>query len=323
MQRTLKHSISCHGVGLHSGETIHMTLSAAGADTGIVFKRTDLDGPAAFLPATYDRISDTRLCSVLGNTYGARLGTIEHLMAALWGAGVDNAMIEVSGAEVPIMDGSSEPFLTLIEQAGLVMQDAPRRVLVIDEALEVHDGDSFARVEPHKGFILDVSIDFAHNAIGAQRAEYDFSDTSFAEALARARTFGFAEEVTQLQAAGLARGGSLDNAIVVNSDGVMNQDGLRFPDEFVRHKALDAVGDYFLCGHRLMGKITTHKPGHRLNNLLMRSLMGRTHAWHLQEALAPSEQTPSPVATPHFTGLIHAGTAGRPPMSRVLHQAEK
>ncbi|MBY0354980.1 MAG: UDP-3-O-acyl-N-acetylglucosamine deacetylase [Rickettsiales bacterium] len=312
MQRTLQHATYCQGIGLHSGETMKLTLRPASVDTGIVFVRTDLSGPAAILPARYDRISDTRLCSVLENEYGTRVGTIEHVMAALWGAGIDNAILELNGAEVPIMDGSSEPFLALIEEAGLCVQDRPRYLLVIDEAIEVRDGQSVARIEPNDGFVLDVAIDFSHNAIGAQRAEYDFSDTSFAEALARARTFGFASDVAQLRAAGLARGGSLDNAVLVDEQGIVNAEGLRFSDEFVRHKALDCVGDYFLCGHRLLGRVETSKPGHRINNLLMRAVMANPQSWHLEEDFSGVEIT-------HFP----ASGVGAARFPRSLHQAEK
>ena len=313
MQRTLKQAICLQGIGLHSGQTIRLALLPAGTDEGIVFKRTDMDGPAAFLPATYDRVSDTRLCTVLENGFGVKIGTIEHLMAALWGAGLDNVTIEIDGPEVPIMDGSSEPFMDMIEQAGIEVQDAPRRLLVIDEVIEVRDGDSVARLEPHDGFVLDVAIDFAHDAIGAQRAEYDFSDTTFAEALSRARTFGFVEDVERLRAAGLARGGSLENAVVVGAEGVLNGEGLRFRDEFVRHKALDCVGDYFLAGHRLVGRVTTSKPGHRINNLLMRALMAKIDAWHLEEDLS----------SPALESLTAARAAGRAPLVRAVHQADK
>jgi UDP-3-O-[3-hydroxymyristoyl] N-acetylglucosamine deacetylase len=289
-----------------------MTLRPAGPDEGIMFQRTDMEGPASFIPATYDRISDTRLCSVLENGYGVKIGTVEHLMAALWGAGVDNAVIEIDGSEVPIMDGSSEPFITLLEQAGLEEQDAPRRLLVVDQVIEVRDGDAYARIEPHDGFVLDVAIDFAHAAIGAQRAEYDFSDTTFAEALSKARTFGFAEDVERLRAAGLARGGSLENAVVIGAEGVLNTEGLRYHDEFVRHKALDCIGDFFLCGYRLSARVTMVKPGHRVNNLLMRALMARTDAWRLQDDL-----------TSATLSTLTAARGGRSPLARVLHQADK
>jgi UDP-3-O-[3-hydroxymyristoyl] N-acetylglucosamine deacetylase len=311
MQRTLRTAIHTHGVGLHSGQTIRLSLRPAATDEGITFRRTDLSGPAALLPATHDRITDTRLCTVLENAYGTKIGTIEHLMAALWGAGLDNVIVEIDGPEVPIMDGSSEPFMALIAQAGIEVQEAPRRLLVVDETIEVRDGDSVARIELHDGFVLDVSIDFAHAAIGAQRAEYDFSDTTFAEAISKARTFGFAEDVERLRAAGLARGGSLENAVVVGPEGVLNAEGLRYRDEFVRHKALDCLGDYFLCGHRLVGRITTSRPGHRINNLLMRALMANPQAWHLQDDFT----------SPALAALT--ARAGRAPIASAVRQAEK
>lgn len=312
MQRTLARPVTFQGIGLHSGQMIHVRLLPAGTDEGILFVRTDMEGPAAFLPATQDRVTDTRLCTVLENSYGVKIGTIEHLMAALWGAGLDNVRLEIDGAEMPIMDGSSEPFMDRILAAGLEIQDAPRRLLVVDAPIEVRDGDSFARIEPHDGFVLDVAIDFNHAAIGSQRAEYDFSDTTFAEALSRARTFGFVEDVERLRAMGLARGGSLENAVVIGEEGVLNGEGLRFHDEFVRHKALDCIGDYFLCGHRLVGRITTSRPGHRINNLLMRALMEASGSWHLEDDLS------SPALA-----LLTARAAGPLPVARVLHQADK
>lgn len=271
-QRTLQHPVTCIGVGLHTGEHIRLSLKPAPADSGIVFVRTDVDASIAEVPARYDLVSETQLGTTLTNEHGTKACTVEHLMAALWGCGVDNARIELDGPEVPIMDGSSEPFVFLIECAGTVAQNAPRVAIEILRDIEVKDGESTVLLQPADDFSVDISIDFAHDKIGAQHALYDFSQTTFKQALCRARTFGFAHEVEQLRKIGLARGGSLDNAIVLNEDEVMNPEGLRYNDEFVRHKALDCVGDYFLaCGH-IRGAIRTHRPGHGINNALLHAI---------------------------------------------------
>lgn len=271
-QRTLQHPVTCIGVGLHSGDNVRLSLKPAPADSGIVFIRTDVDAAIAEVPARYDMVSETQLGTTLTNAHGTKACTVEHLMAALWGCGVDNALIELDGPEVPIMDGSSEPFVFLIECAGTVAQNAPRVAIEILRDIEVRDGDSTALLQPGEGFKLDISIAFDHDSIGKQHDLYDFSQTNFKQALCRARTFGFAHEVEKLRSIGLARGGSLDNAIVLNEEEILNPEGLRYGDEFVRHKALDCVGDYFLaCGH-IQGIVRTHRPGHCINNALLHAV---------------------------------------------------
>ncbi len=283
-QHTLKNIIHCSSIGLHSGAEVKLRLMPAQPGSGILFRRMDIDGGASersLVPARYDLVSDTLLGTTIENEHGVEVATVEHLMAALWGSGLDNVMIEIHGPEVPIMDGSSAPFMALIEDAGVIAQPAAREVMVIDKPLTVQDGASRAELLPYDGCLLDVSIDFPHEAIAHQQACYDFSAVTFAEALGRARTFGFAAEVEKLRAAGLARGGSLDNAIVIGDEGVMNEEGLRFDDEFVRHKALDCLGDYFLAGYRIWGKVVTSRPGHSINNKLMHALFNAPASWHL------------------------------------------
>lgn len=305
MQKTIKSIIECTGVALHTGAQTTIRLIPADADTGIVFRRTDIAADSdisRLVPASYDLVVDTRLCTVISNSAGVKVATIEHLMSALWGCGVDNAIIEIDGPEVPIMDGSADPFVFLIECAGIAEQQAPRRYIQIVKPVTFRDGEGFATIEPHHGFAMDVEIAFDHAVIGRQKASYDFSRTSFKQMISRARTFGFAQDVERLREAGLARGGSLDNAVVVGDDAVLNEEGLRFPDEFVRHKALDCLGDYFLAGHRLLGKVTTLRPGHGLNNKLLRALLADTSAWQLVEekstertvTFAPAFSTPAP-----------------------------
>lgn len=272
-QQTLAAAITCSGVALHSGDTVQMTIRPGEVDTGIVFVRTDVGAEQGVIPARYDLVSETTLGTTLRNVHGVTMATVEHLMAALSGAGIDNAIIEIDAPEVPIMDGSSEPFVFLIECAGTVEQDAPRRLIEVLKPVSVREGDCVASLEPHAdGFVLDITIEFPHEAIGRQNAVYDFSATSFKQALCRARTFGFAREVEKMHAMGLALGGSLKNAVVIGDEGVLNEEGLRYTDEFVRHKALDVVGDYYLAGGQLLARATTTRPGHGVNNKLMRAL---------------------------------------------------
>ncbi|MFO1242347.1 MAG: UDP-3-O-acyl-N-acetylglucosamine deacetylase [Rickettsiales bacterium] len=298
MQKTLKSSIQCSGVALHSGAETTIRLIPAEVNTGIVFRRTDISADsesARLIPARYDNVVDTTLCTVVANSCGLKVATIEHLMSALWGMGIDNAIIEIDGAEVPIMDGSAEPFLFLIECAGVIEQHAPRKYIQVIKEVAFAEGEGFASIKPAGSFVLDVEIAFKDDVIGTQRGFYDFARTSFKQMISRARTFGFAKDVERMRAAGLARGGSLDNAVVVGDNGVLNEEGLRFSDEFVRHKALDCIGDYFLAGHRILGKVTTHRPGHGLNNKLMRALLADTSAWVLieEESTAPMQDKPA------------------------------
>jgi len=278
-QRTLKAPIDCTGVALHSGNKVHMTLHPATADSGIVFRRTDVAGMGAEIPALWDRVVDTRLCSVIGNEDGVTVSTVEHVMAALAGCGIDNVLIDVNGPEVPIMDGSSEPFVFLIECAGVVEQESPRRVVRVLKSVSVQDGDCVATLVPADRFTVDMEIDFDSAAVDQQSFRLGVVNGAFCKELARARTFGFLHEVEAMRAAGLAKGGSLDNAIVISGDEIMNEDGLRFDDEFVRHKALDAVGDMYLAGGQVMGAFSGTKSGHALNNKLLRALFADDSAW--------------------------------------------
>lgn len=272
-QKTLARPVSCQGVGVHSGAPVLLTLNPAPEGSGIVFQRSDVETAVSLVPARFDLVTETTLGTTITNQHGTSVATIEHLVAALWGAGVDNVLISLNGPEVPIMDGSSEPFVFLVECAGLKEQTAMRHEIVIEKTIAVREGDSYAMVEPHHGFTLDIEIEFAHKAIGRQRARYDFSQVTFRQMLSRARTFGFESDVKKLRSMGLARGGSLDNAVVIGQKNILNEDGLRFRDEFVRHKALDCVGDYFLLNGRLQGAVTTSRPGHGINNKLMRAIM--------------------------------------------------
>lgn len=278
-QHTLKNSIYCSGIGLHSGAKVAMSLHPADPDSGIVFKRGDLTGAEALIPARFDRVVDTRMCTTLGNDAGKTVSTVEHLMAALAGCGVDNAVVEVSGAEVPIMDGSSEPFVFLIDCAGVVEQRAPRRAVQVLKPITVEDGPVTARIEPWAGSSISVELDFETSVIGRKSMFVDLLAGRFREDLSRARTFGFLHEVEALKAAGLARGGSLDNAVVISGNKVMNEDGLRYDDECARHKALDCIGDLYLAGMPLIGHFHGVRPGHAINNRLLRELFADRSAW--------------------------------------------
>jgi UDP-3-O-[3-hydroxymyristoyl] N-acetylglucosamine deacetylase len=276
LQRTLKNSVSCTGVSLHGGHDVTLTLKPADAGHGIVFHRTDVD---VIVPARWDLVVDTRMCTVLGNADGVTVGTVEHLMAALAGCGIDNAILELDGAEVPIMDGSSEPFVRLIERAGVVEQSAPRRVIRVHKEVEVVTGDSAVSLKPGECLDLHVEIDFESKAVSRQALSVGLMNGSFRKELSRARTFGFLHEVEQLRAAGLAKGGSLENAIVVSGDRILNEDGLRFDDEFVRHKMLDAIGDLYLAGAPIIGQFSGARSGHAANNALLRALFADKDAW--------------------------------------------
>lgn len=275
-QCTLKAPISCVGVGLHSGKRVSLTLRPAVANQGVVFRRTDLRRD---IPARYSYVADTRLSTVLGEG-GARVSTVEHVMAALSGCGIDNAIVELDGPEPPALDGSAAQFVFLIDCAGIVEQDEPRSAIEVRRIVRVTDGDAFAELRPGAdGLDMSMSIDFAAAAIGRQALALRLNATSFRHELARARTFGLMEEVDQLRAAGLAQGGSLDNAVVVDRERILNPGGLRVPDEFVRHKLLDAVGDLALAGAPLVGRFVAHRSGHALNNRLLRALFADQAAW--------------------------------------------
>lgn len=269
LQRTLKSPINCTGTGLHSGQKVSMTLSPADPNTGVVFRRTDMSGKAAEIPALWNHVVETRLCTVIGNEAGATVGTIEHLAAALAGYGIDNALIEIDGPEVPIMDGSSEPFVFLLQCAGIVEQDAAKKAVEILKTVTVGDGEHFATLSPGRNFSMSYEIDFENQVIARQKYFFEHVNGAFMSELSRARTFGFEHEVARLRAAGLARGGSLDNAIVVGQDRILNEDGLRYDDEFVRHKVLDAIGDLYLAGRMILGHFHGYRAGHALNNQLL------------------------------------------------------
>lgn len=280
-QRTLKAAIDCVGTGVHSGRRVSLTLRPAEAGTGIVFRRTDL---GIDIPARFDRVIETRLCTVLAlpDQPAMRLGTVEHLMAALAGCGVDNAIAEIDGPELPIIDGSAAPLVFLIDCAGIVEQDAPRVEIEILRTVRVQEGEAFAELRPGgAGFHMALSIEFRAEAIGRQALSLRLTPDSFRSELSRARTFTDAAEIDQLRAAGLARGGSLENAVVVDSTQVLNPGGLRMPDEFVRHKLLDAVGDLALAGAPLRGRFVAHRSGHTLNNRLLRAMFADPAAWRM------------------------------------------
>ncbi|WP_119677842.1 UDP-3-O-acyl-N-acetylglucosamine deacetylase [Indioceanicola profundi] len=283
-QRTLKAPINCTGIGLHSGSRVRMTLRPAPVDTGIVFIRTDLPVERATVPARWDLVSDTRLCTVISNEGKAAVGTVEHLMAALRAAEIDNLYVELDAPEVPIMDGSSAPFVFLIECAGIVAQPASRRVIRVLKDVRVEDGEKLAALSPAPVSSFHVEIDFASNAIRRQQGSLVLSEGAFKSEVSRARTFGFLHEVEAMRQAGLARGGSLDNAVIINGDRVMNEGGLRYADEFVRHKILDAVGDLYMAGHQILGRFQGVRPGHAMNNRLLRALFADATAWRLEDA---------------------------------------
>lgn len=293
LQRTIKKSVHTTGVGLHSGKRVELTLRPAAPGTGIVFHRVDLD-PVVDLPARADQVHDTRMASVL-QVGQARVSTVEHLMSALAGMGIDNLHVDLSAEEVPIMDGSAATFVYLLRSAGLEQQAVPKQFIKVLKTVEVREGQGdqakWARLEPHDGFSLSFSIDFKHPAIDSTAgfAQIDFANQSYAKEIARARTFGFVSEVEALRSMGLARGGSLENAIVVDEYRVLNQEGLRYDDEFVKHKILDAIGDLYLAGKPLMARYVANKSGHAINNQLVRELLADQTAWELVSF--ESEQT--------------------------------
>ncbi|HKZ09473.1 MAG TPA: UDP-3-O-acyl-N-acetylglucosamine deacetylase [Rhodanobacteraceae bacterium] len=278
-QRTLKNVIRATGVGLHTGEKVYMTLRPAAVNTGIVFRRTDLAEPVS-IPSRCEYVGDTRLSSTLIKG-DVRVGTVEHLLSAMAGLGIDNAYVDLSAPEVPIMDGSAGPFVFLLQSAGIEEQSAPKRFIRIKKPIKVEDGDKWAQFQPFDGFKVGFSIEFQHPIFSrrASKAEIDFSTTSFVKEVSRARTFGFMRDIEMLREKNLALGGSMDNAIVLDDYRVLNEDGLRYEDEFVKHKILDAIGDLYLLGHSLIGAFFGHKSGHQLNNQLLRALLADKSAW--------------------------------------------
>jgi len=299
-QRTLKNSIRATGVGLHTGKKILMTLRPAAPDTGIVFRRTDLGEPVD-IQARAENVGDTMLGTTL-HKGDVKISTVEHLLSALAGLGIDNALVEVSAAEVPIMDGSAGPFVFLLQSAGIEEQKAPKRFIRILESVRVVDGDKWASFDPYDGFKVNFEIEFNHPTfkMHSQVASMDFSTTSFLREVSRARSFGFMRDLESLRSRNLALGGNMDNAIVLDDTGILNEDGLRYEDEFVKHKILDAIGDLYLLGHSLIGEFSGFKSGHALNNKLLRALIGTASAWQevTFESLkdAPISYVPAAVA---------------------------
>ncbi|MAL95959.1 MAG: UDP-3-O-[3-hydroxymyristoyl] N-acetylglucosamine deacetylase [Haliea sp.] len=299
-QRTLRNAIQATGIGLHTGDKVYLNLCPAPVNTGIVFRRTDLD-PVVEIPARAENVVETTLSTTLCAN-GEKVSTVEHLMAAMAGLGIDNAYVDVSASEVPIMDGSAGPFVFLIQSAGIEEQAVAKKFIRIKRPLVVEDGDKRASFLPFDGFKVSFTIDFDHPVFRdrSPHAEVDFSTSSFVKQVSRARTFGFMHEIEYLRSRGLARGGSVDNAIVVDEYRILNQDGLRYDDEFVRHKILDAIGDLYLMGYSLIGEFRAYKSGHALNNAVVRSLIAQPDSWEMvtfeDEASAPISYALAPAA---------------------------
>ena len=279
MQCTIDETIDCVGVGLHSGQKVSMKLIPAPPNSGICFVRRDIEAEHAVIPARWQNVVDTRMCTVLGNEHGITISTVEHLLAALRGVGIDNLLIEINGSEVPILDGSSAPLVQMLKRVGIVSQRLPRFGIWIERPIDVTQGEHYAILVPSATPRISVSIDFANPAIGVQCASMDLYDQVFIDEVASARTFGFAADVEELREQGLALGGSMRNAILLDDRGVINQEGLRYADEFARHKILDCLGDLALAGAPIFGHLFVHKPGHRLNNALLREIFAHTDTW--------------------------------------------
>ena len=286
-QRTLKSAVETSGIGLHTAGAVRLRLSPAPVNSGVVFRRTDLQ-PAVDIPATLAHVVETTLSTSLASN-GQRIATVEHLLAALSGLGVDNALVEVTAPELPIMDGSAGPFVSLIESAGVVEQEAQRRYLRVKKEVRVTHGDKWARFVPFEGFKVAFSIEFDQPVLREQiiHAEMDFASSSFVEEVSRARTFGFMRDIEMLQSRGYALGGSMENAVVLDDHRVLNREGLRSEDELVKHKVLDAIGDLYLFGHAIIGEFRAHKSGHTLNNAAMRALLEDPEAWELVPSADP------------------------------------
>ncbi len=292
-QRTLKNSIRATGVGLHTGKKILMTLRPGAVDSGIVFRRTDLP-ELIDIRARAENVGETTLGTTLMNGE-AKVSTVEHLLSAFAGLGIDNAIVEISAGEVPIMDGSAGPFVFLMQSAGIEEQSAAKRFVRVKKRVRVEDGDKWAQFDPFDGFKVNFQIEFNHPVFKRrdQQASMDFSTTSFLREVSRARTFGFMRDLEKMRAKNLALGGNLDNAIVLDDTGILNEDGLRYQDEFVKHKILDAIGDLYLLGHSLIGEFSGHKSGHALNNKLLRTLIADTSAW---EEVVYEKSADSPIS---------------------------
>ncbi|WP_413285850.1 UDP-3-O-acyl-N-acetylglucosamine deacetylase [Vibrio sp. MA40-2] len=293
-QRTLKEIVKTTGVGLHSGRKVTLTLRPAAANTGVIYRRTDLN-PAVDFPADPSSVRDTMLCTALVNDEGVRISTVEHLNAALAGMGIDNVIVEVNAPEIPIMDGSASPFVYLLQSAGIETLNAPKRFIRIKKPVRFTDGDKWAELVPYNGFRMDFEIEFEHPAIDAdeQHLLFDFSTNAFIKDISRARTFGFMHDIEYLQSQNLCLGGSFDCAIVLDEYRILNEEGLRFDNEFVTHKVLDAIGDLYMCGHSIVGELRAYKSGHALNNQLLRAVLADQEAW---EWATFEEEAGSPVA---------------------------
>lgn len=289
-QHTIQNEINCNGVGLHSGKDITLKFSPAKTDTGIVFVRIDLEEGNNTIKATWDNVVDTRMCTVISNGKGAIVGTIEHLMSAIIGCGIDNMIIEINGPEVPIMDGSSDPFLFLFDCAGLVEQDKPRKAIKVLKYVQVKENEKVVSITPSEHTSFSFSIDFDADVIGKQDREVKLDKSVFKNEISKARTFGFLKDYEMLKEMGLALGGSLENAVVVDKEGkLMNEDGLRYKDEFVRHKILDAIGDLFLAGAPIIGSFKGIKSGHDLNNKILHAIFSDKKAWKMVDMTAQDE----------------------------------
>ncbi len=293
-QRTIKEIVKTTGVGLHSGRKVTLTLRPAAANTGIIYRRTDLE-PAVDFRTDAHSVRDTMLCTALVNDEGIRISTVEHLNAALSGMGIDNIIIEVDAPEIPIMDGSASPFVYLLQSAGIEVLGAAKRFIRIKKPIRVEDGDKWAELVPYNGFRMDFEIDFEHPAIDSdeQHMLFDFSSSAFVKEISRARTFGFMKDIEYLQSQNLVLGGSFDNAIVLDEYRILNEEGLRFDNEFVTHKVLDAIGDLYMGGHAIVGELRAYKTGHGLNNKLLRAVLANQEAW---EWASYEEEVGSPVA---------------------------
>ncbi|TKB53721.1 UDP-3-O-acyl-N-acetylglucosamine deacetylase [Ferrimonas aestuarii] len=289
-QRTLQRPVQTTGVGLHSGNKVTMSILPAAPGTGIVFRRTDLN-PVVEIPAAADLVRETTLCTGLVNEQGHRIATVEHLLSALAGLGVDNAVIEVDAPEIPIMDGSASPFVFLLQSVGLVEQSASKQYLRIRKPIRVEEGDKWAEFRPYNGFRLNFAIDFDHPEIARsqQKMVMEFSSSEYIKLISRARTFGFMRDIEYLRSNNLALGGSMENAVVLDEFKILNPDGLRVDDEFVKHKILDAVGDLYLGGYAILGEFTAYKSGHALNNKLIRAVLEQQECWELVSFEQPQE----------------------------------
>ena len=298
-QRTIKQPIATTGVGLHKGNKVQLTLRPAPVNTGLVFRRVDLN-PAVDIPANAEFVRDTRMCTCLINDDNVRVSTVEHLLAALAAMGIDNLIIEVDSHEIPIMDGSSHPFIYLLQSAGIEEQKAAKKFIKIKQPVRVEEGDKWAELLPHDGFRIDFAIDFDHPAIAntVQQLSINFSSNNFVKEISRARTFGFMKDIEMLRANNLALGGSFDNAVVLDEFRILNTEGLRYDDEFVKHKVLDAIGDLYMGGHTILGHLRAFKSGHALNNQLLRAVLQQQEAWEFVTFEDDAEVAPIVFSTP-------------------------